>query len=122
MLVALRQRCFALVWLGELISSVGKWVFWIALPFYVHERTGSALATGTTFFVNTLPPLLLGSLAGVCADRWDRKRTMVVANFSRALALLLLLAARSPGRLWIIYPAIFAESVITQFVRNLEAL
>jgi MFS family permease len=115
MLVPLRQRCFALVWLGEFISSIGRWVFWIALPFYVHEQTGSALATGTTFFVNTLPSLLLGSLAGVCADRWDRKRTMVVANFSRAFVLLSMLAACSPERLWIIYPAVFAESVIAQF-------
>jgi MFS family permease len=115
MLAALRQRNFALIWLGELISSIGGWVLWIALPFYVHAQTGSALATGTTFFVNTLPPLLLGSLAGVCADRWDRKRTMAVANLSRAAVLLLLLAARSPGRLWIIYPAIFAQSAIAQF-------
>jgi DHA3 family macrolide efflux protein-like MFS transporter len=40
---------------------------------------------------------------------------MLVANLSRAAVFLLLLAARSPGRLWIICPVIFAQSAIAQF-------
>jgi hypothetical protein len=64
-LTVLRQRNFGLLWLGQLISTAGDWVLFIALPFYVFSLTGSALATGVMFIVETLPRVLLGSVAGV---------------------------------------------------------
>jgi hypothetical protein len=85
-------------------------VFWIALPFYVHEQTGSWSATGAMFFVETLPPILLGSLAGVYVDRWDQKQTLVTTDLARALVFLLLLVAGSPKWLWVIYPITFVEA------------
>jgi MFS family permease len=62
-----------------------------------------------------LPRLLLGSVAGVFVDRWDRKRTMVVANLLLALGLLPLLAVRSAEWLWIVYVVAFVQSSIAQF-------
>src|SRR6266498_2001369 len=55
MLTTLRQRNFALLWFGGLISMIGNWVLQIALPFYVYQVTGSALATGLMFSAGTLP-------------------------------------------------------------------
>ena len=90
MLAILRQRNFALLWLGSLISFVGDWVLFIALPVYIYDLTGSALATGGMFIAQTAPRLLFGSIAGVFVDRWDRRRTMIVANLLSAAVLLLL--------------------------------
>ncbi len=92
MIATLRQRDFSLLWFGGVLSVIGDLFLFIALPFFVYERTGSALATGAMFAAETLPRLLFGSVAGVFVDRWDRKRTMVLSDLSRALILLPLLA------------------------------
>ncbi len=44
MLVVLRQRNFALLWFGQLISLTGDYVLIVALPFYTYQLTGSVLA------------------------------------------------------------------------------
>ncbi|MBK9715469.1 MAG: MFS transporter [Kouleothrix sp.] len=120
MIATLRQRNFALLWFAGLISIAGDWMLRVALPIYVYQLTGSALATGTMFIVAMLPDLLISPVAGVFVDRWDRKRTMVVANVLMALALLPLLAVRSVNDLWLIYIVAFAESTIEQFFAPAE--
>src|SRR5215213_10160604 len=115
MLAVLRQRNFALLWAGGLISMLGDWLLFIALPFYIYDLTGSALATGAMFIAETLPILLFGSIGGVFADRWDRKKTMIVADLLRAALLLLLLVVRSPEWLWAIYLVVFVQSSVGQF-------
>jgi len=111
----LRRRNFALLWIGGLTSGVGSAMLFIALPFYVYARTHSALATGAMFIAEMAPAVLLGSAAGVFVDRWDRRRTMIVADLARAALLLLLLAADTRDRLWIIYAVACAESALSQF-------
>jgi MFS family permease len=115
MLAVLRQRNFALLWAGGLISMLGDWLLFIALPFYIYNLTGSALATGAMFIAETLPILLFGSIGGVFADRWDRKKTMIVSDLLRAALLLLLLVVRSPEWLWVIYVVVFVQSSVGQF-------
>lgn len=69
MLALLRQRNFALLWWGQLVSVCGDFLLSIALPCYIYDLTGSSLATGASFIANTLPRILLGSVAGVFVDR-----------------------------------------------------
>ena len=83
MLSVLRQRDFALLWFAGLVSITGDWMLVVALPITVYELTGSAFATGAILITNKLAALVLGSIAGVFVDRWDRKRTMVIANLIR---------------------------------------
>ena len=78
MLATLRQRNFGLLWFGGLISLAGDWMLNIALPIYVYTLTGSALATGGMLIARLIPNLLLGSVAGVFVDRWDRRHTMII--------------------------------------------
>jgi MFS family permease len=115
MLGVLRRRNFALLWLGGLVSMAGDWMLYIALPFYVYEISGSTLATGAMFMAETLPRVLLGTMAGVFVDRWDRRLTMIVADVLRAALLLLLLLVRTVDQLWIVYLVAFAEAAISQF-------
>ncbi len=115
MLAVLRQRNFALLWLGQLISLTGDYVLIVALPFYIYQITGSAIATGVMFLVQALPSLFLGSLAGVFVDRWNRKWTMIVADLARASILLLLLFVHSRDLLWVIYVVALIEQIISQF-------
>ena len=115
MLATLRQRNFGLLWSAGLISLAGDWMLRIALPIYVYQLTGSALATSTMLIAGMLPDLLFGSIAGVFVDRWDRKRTMVICNLLLAIGLLPLLAVRSAEQIWLLYLVAFYESTIAQF-------
>ena len=121
MIAVLRRRNFALLWFGGLISMAGDWVLRIGLPLYIYQLTGSTLATGIMFMAGMLPSLLLGSVAGVFVDRWDRKRTMVIANLLLAVSLLPLLLVRSVEWVWIAYIAAFAQSCIAQFFDPAES-
>jgi len=120
MITVLRQRNFALLWFGGLISITGDWALNVALPFYVYQMTGSALATGLMFMARTLPGVLLGSLAGVFVDRWNRKWTMVVVNLLATLLVLLLLTVKSTAWLWVVYLVALVESAFMQFFTPAE--
>jgi MFS family permease len=115
MLAVLRQRDFSLLWFGGVLSVIGDYFLFIALPFFVYERTGSVLATGAMFAAEILPRLLFGSVAGVFVDRWDRKRTMVISDLSRALILLPLLAVAAGGPLALVYAVAFVEASVSMF-------
>jgi MFS family permease len=115
MISLLRQRNFSLLWFGGLISMIGDWMLYIALPIYVYQLSGSTLATSATFIAKTVPRLLLGSVAGTFVDRWDRKRTMIISNILLALSLLPLLLVRSTDWLWLVYGVAFLQSTINEF-------
>ncbi|MFC6088892.1 MFS transporter [Saccharothrix lopnurensis] len=82
---------FRRLWSAGIVSEIGDWVLLVALPVYVYQRTGSAAATATTFVVALLPSLALSPVAGVLADRWDRRRLLVVVALAQAVTLLPLL-------------------------------
>src|SRR5215210_9215849 len=111
-IATLRSRDFALLWTAGLISVAGDFALLIALPLHAYGLTGSAVATGGVFAASLLPRVLLGSIAGVFVDRWDRKRAMVAADLLRAALLLPLLAVGSPDLLWLLYLVRAATGVI----------
>jgi MFS family permease len=115
MFTILRQRNFGVLWAAGLISVIGDWVLFAALPYYIFQRTGSALATGAMFMASTIPRILFGSLTGVLVDQWDRQRLMVLADLSRATLVLALVLVRSSGWFWVIYLVAFVEASISLF-------
>ncbi|GHO86452.1 MFS transporter [Dictyobacter formicarum] len=116
MYAVLRNRNYACLWFGGIISSLGDWVLRGALPFYVYARTNSALIAGLTFMATALPWVLLSSVAGVFVDHWNYKRTMIIADLARAVfILMLLLVVVVPQLFWLVYVVSFLEACITQF-------
>ncbi|MFN2221661.1 MAG: MFS transporter, partial [Candidatus Promineifilaceae bacterium] len=120
MIATLRNRSFFLLWLGGLISMIGNWMLMAALPFYVYQVTGSALATSGLLMAYLAPGMLFGSVAGVFVDRWDRKRILVIGNLIQAMIIPLLLLVEANGWIWLIYVAAFAESTVNQFLGPAE--
>ena len=110
MLAALRVRDFRLLWAGSLVSVLGSWLLILALPAHVFLVTGSLRDTGLILAAQYLPPLVLGPVAGVLTDRWDRRRLMVATSVFRAGAVTLMLLGTAPGRYWVLYAALVAES------------
>jgi MFS family permease len=110
MLQALRIRDFRLLWGGGLISSLGSWLLILAIPAHIFLVTGSLRDTGLTLAADYLPLLLLGPVAGVFTDRWDRRRLMIATDLFRAGAVAVMLLGIAPGRYWVLYVAMIAES------------
>jgi predicted MFS family arabinose efflux permease len=109
MLRLLRQRNFALLWSGGLISMTGDWVLIVGLPVEVYRRTGSTLATAGMVLAFLVPSITLGSVAGVFVDRWDRRRLMIVVDVLLAFGLLPLLAVDALG-IWVAYLVLVVSS------------
>ena len=110
MLQALRIRDFRLLWGSGLISSLGSWLLILAIPAHIFLVTGSLRDTGLTLAADYLPLLLLGPVAGVFTDRWDRRRLMIATDLFRAGAVAVMLLGIAPGRYWVLYVAMIAES------------
>jgi Na+/melibiose symporter-like transporter len=110
----LRRRDFGLLWAGGLISETGDWFLLVGLPFWVLQLTGSSLVTATVFLVGLLPGLVVGPLAGVLVDRWDRRRTLVAVSLAQAVFLLPLLAVDGRDRLWVVYLVMAVEAALAQ--------
>ena len=110
MLQALRIRDFRLLWGGSLVSALGSWLLILAIPAHIFLATGSLRDTGLTLAAQYLPLLILGPVAGVFTDRWDRRRLMIATNLFRAGAVAIMLLGTAPGRNWVLYAALLAES------------
>ena len=107
---ALRIRDFRLLWADGLVSSFGSWLLTLAIPTHIFLVTGSLRATGLTLAAEYLPLLVLGPVAGVAADRWDRRRLMIGTNLFCAGAVAAMLLGTAPGRYWVLYAALVAEN------------
>ena len=114
------RRDLRLVLSAGTISLTGDWVLIIGLIYRVYAVTGSTVASALTMASSSAPQVLLGAVAGVFADRWDRKRTMIVANLLLAAGLLPLLLVRGAGQVWIVFAVMFAEGSIKQFFSPAE--
>ena len=116
-----RHRGYRLLLAAGLVSLAGDWVLSVGLTYLVYRITGSTLASGIMLLAWWLPQILLGSLAGVFADRWDRRNTMVVTDLLLAAGLLPLLLVHGAGQVWIVYLVTFWEGSVEQFFTPAQA-
>ncbi|MDQ3661666.1 MAG: dTMP kinase [Actinomycetota bacterium] len=79
-----RNGNFVRFFSAQAVSSLGDWIGVIAIAVFAQTRFGT-IAVGVVMMARVLPGFLVGPLAGVLADRWDRKKTMVAADLSRSL-------------------------------------
>lgn len=74
------------LYLSRLVSFGGDWFLLVPMLGLVNELSGSAALTAAVLSANTLPAFLASPLGGVLADRFDRRRIIVVANLVAATA------------------------------------
>ncbi|MFZ3498335.1 MFS transporter [Streptomyces sp. 5.8] len=84
---------FGRLWTAQTVSSLGDGVMHAALPLIALTLTRDPMALAVVTAVGTLPWLLFGVLGGALVDRWDRRRTMWVADAGRAVLLVIPVAA-----------------------------
>ncbi|MFN8492216.1 MAG: MFS transporter [Caldilineaceae bacterium] len=94
---------FRNIWYGQIISLLGDWFDLIASAALVGILTKSGLAVGSLFVVRMLAPFLISPLAGVVADRYNRKWVLIITDLSRAVVVLGFLLVRNANQLWLLY-------------------
>ncbi len=92
---------FRKLWWAQLISLGGDWFNSVALLGLVLEVTSSGFYAGLILASSVVPLFLASPIAGVVADRFNRKRVMILANLAAAALALGMLLVRSPGTIWI---------------------
>jgi MFS family permease len=81
-----KNRNFFLLWIGQIISQLGDRLDQMALIALVYMRSpGSTFQIAKVLSFTIIPVFLIGPIAGVYVDRWDRRKTMYICDFLRAL-------------------------------------
>ena len=109
---------FLLLWSGELISAIGSGLTAFGLGVYVFEQTGKASAVALVTLLAFMPSLLLSPLAGVLADRYDRRLLMVLGDSLSAVGIgfILICMLRGEAQLWQIYVGITISSIFSSLL------
>ncbi|MBN1147447.1 MAG: MFS transporter [Anaerolineales bacterium] len=108
---------FSVVWGGQLVSTLGSGLTSFALGIYIYEQTGSATLFAVNLLVWILPNIALSPLAGVLADRWDRRLVMMLSDSGAGLSSLFVIVMLLGGDLqvWHVYLATFFNSAFSAF-------
>ena len=110
------NRNLRLLFFAQIISYLGDWFSYVALAGLISDVTGSKLLVSMLLVAFSLPSFLMSPLAGSAADRFDRKRILIVVSMLQSVAALGLLGA-GPGRIWIAFAAQSVISGLAAFVR-----
>jgi MFS family permease len=124
----LRQnKNWRLLWLGQSVSLTGDMVFYVTVVLWVATiiakgKSWAPAAASGVLLATAVPVLIVGPLAGVWVDRWDRRRTMLFADAARTVLILGLLVLPALGhripaavQLGIVYAVLAAASCFAEF-------
>jgi predicted MFS family arabinose efflux permease len=106
---------FRRLFIGQLVSQTGDWFNSVALFTLLLSLTGSGEAVGYILIIKLLPSFFAGPLAGVVADRFNRKTIMIVADIVRGFLVLGFLLVQRPGQVWLVYALAALEVVVSTF-------
>ncbi|MDE0084155.1 MAG: MFS transporter [Candidatus Poribacteria bacterium] len=94
---------FRWLWAGQVVSLLGDWFNIIASAILIHNLTESGLALGILFTIRMLAPFFVAPLAGICADRFNRKHILIITDIVRGLLLLGFLFVKDADDIWLLY-------------------
>ena len=111
------MKNFYIVWLGQLISSIGSGLTAFALGIYIFKSTGSAANYSLIILAAFLPALLLKPIGGTLSDRVNRRRLMMIGDLGSALGLVYIIAMIASGNkdIWPIYVGAVVSSCFLAF-------
>jgi MFS family permease len=121
---SLRYRNFRLFFLGQGISLVGTWMQLVAAGWLAYELTAGypvrtrAIWLGVVAFTGRIPTFVLGPLAGVLVDRWNRRRLIIVTQIL-AMLQATILAVLTLGS-WITLGELIGLSLVLGIINSLD--
>ncbi len=100
---------YELLLFAFVVSGLGNWIYRLALPLMVFELTGSALNTAVVYALEYAPLLLLSLPGGVMADRFERRRILVMGDLTATVlaGVLALVVTSGSSSVLLVYLAAF---------------
>lgn len=99
-----RNSAFRKLFTAQVISYAGDWFAAVAAIGLLLDETGSDFLASAFWVAQTLPTFVMGPIAGPVADRFDRRKILIVASFAQAIVALTFLLA-GHGVPWIVFVA-----------------
>ena len=117
MFEAFREADYRRFWVSQFFSNVGSWMQTVAQGYLVYHLTDSAFLLGFVGFANAVPSFFLMLWGGVLADRFDRRRVVMLSQCIQAVAALALAISIRTGQLavWQIVVAAIVTGIAISF-------
>jgi MFS family permease len=114
---SLKHRNFGYLWSGTLLMGAGQWIQQVTLGWLLYDLTGSSILLGALNGARAIPFLIAGPIAGVVADRVDRRKLLLLAEqFLFALTLIMgVLAATGHVAPWHLFVFTLATGIAWSF-------
>ena len=106
---------FRNLWLGQIISLLGDWFNLIASAALIAELSQSGFAVGGLFVVRMLAPFVVSPIAGVVADRYNRKHILILTDILRAIIVVGFFLVREPQHIWLLYTLTAIQLALSGF-------
>ncbi|MCG0791441.1 permease [Lactiplantibacillus plantarum] len=115
-----QSRSFRHLWTSFLISEIGDWLLKIALPLAIFNKTGSATQMATVYGISFLPWIFFSLFGGIIADRYNKKRILILGNFTSSVLVLLLsiLLNAKNVQIDLIYLIVFLQSSVDPLIHH----
>ncbi len=114
------NRNFTLLWQGQVVSSIGKQAFAVASMLWLKQLTDSGTLMGLVMTVALLPMVVLGPVAGVIVDRWNRQRLIAWTDiaggvFVLAASAFFFLPASAGARIGVVFGVTIITGLLDTF-------
>lgn len=100
--------------LGQVVSLSGNWIQIVAETWLILQLTGSGVAIGLNTALQFAPILLFGAYGGLLADRFDKRRLLMVTQAAMIIPALTLwvLAASGSIEVWMVFALVFVRGTV----------
>jgi hypothetical protein len=108
-------RSFLTLWVGQFVSLVGSAVASFALGVRIYQLTGSAVELGVIFACGLVPAIVVSPVTGALADRWGRRRSLLISNggYMVTMLALALLLITNTFAVWQVFPITIINSSLS---------
>lgn len=112
------MKKFMIIWIGELISSIGSGMTAFAVSIYVYQLTGSATLVSVAALLAFLPTILLIPVGGTIADRYGRRLMMIFGDSFSVVGLIIIFTAiqTSSGGVLPVFIGVTISSILYRFL------
>jgi DHA3 family macrolide efflux protein-like MFS transporter len=97
-------RSYIFFWLGQLVSLLGSSIVQFSIIWWITIETGSAVFLSIAAALTFLPHVIIIPIAGVFADKWDKRKTLIIIDFAQAFLTMILafIFMGGWGTIWIV--------------------
>ncbi|MEM7128848.1 MAG: MFS transporter [Chloroflexota bacterium] len=116
-----RNSNFRTLWLASVVTMLGDWFNTIGTIVLINRYTDSGLAIAALFLARMVPPFLFSPVAGLVADRFNRKAVMLLSDLLRIGIVLGFLLVDSPSEAWLVYGLTALQFIVATFYHPAHA-